>query len=161
MAELDIVVKIAEIILFVVLAILGIYLIFSVKKIDRAADNIDKSIEKMSQNLDDLKIKLEPLLDNAVVIQSDIKDITANIKGQVAKVDSIVDSVKDTADSIIHFEQKAQKEIEGQVFETINLISAITKGIKTFFTYLSTSKNGSPRKIKSYSSGDDSPEEDY
>jgi uncharacterized protein Yka (UPF0111/DUF47 family) len=79
----------------------------------------------------------------------------------VAKVDDIVDSFKDTADSIIRFEQKAQKEIEGQLFETINLISAITKGVKTFFTFLSSSKNGSPRKLKSHSSSEDTPEEDY
>ena len=162
MAELDLAVKIAEIILFVVLAILGIYLISSVKKINRAADNIDKTVEKMGQNFDDLKIKLEPLLDNAGVIQSDIMEITSNVKGQVAKVDGIVDSFRDTADSIIKFEQKAQREIEGQVFETINLISAITKGVKTFFTYLSASKNGSHhRKIKSYSSEESSTEEDY
>jgi uncharacterized protein YoxC len=44
MAELDLLVKIAEVILFVVLAIVGIYLIFSVKKINSAADNIDKSV---------------------------------------------------------------------------------------------------------------------
>ena len=161
MAELDLLVKIAEVVLFVVLAILGIYLIVSVKKITRTTDNLDKTVEKLGQNLNDLKIKVEPLIDNTSIITGDIKDITSDIKSQIAKVDDIVDSFKDTADSIIRFEQKAQKEIEGQVFETINLISAITKGVKTFFTYLSASKNGSPRKLKSYSSSEDSPEEDY
>jgi len=161
MAELDLLVKIAEVILFVVLAILGIYLIVSVKKITKTTDNLDKTIEKLGNNLDEIKSKIEPLIDNTSSITGDIKDITSDIKSQVAKVDGIVDSFKDTADSIIRFEQKAQKEIEGQLYDTINLISAITKGVKTFFTFLSSSKNGSPKKLKSYSSSEDSPEEDY
>jgi len=157
MQELDLLVKIAEIILFVVLAILGIYLIVSVKKITRTTDNMDAAVQKMGCNIEEIKAKIEPLLDKTNIIAGDISDITSSVKGQVAKVDGIVDSFKDTADSIIKFEQKAQKELEGQVFDTINLISAITKGVKTFFTYLSASKNGAPRKIKSYSST----EEDY
>lgn len=152
MAELDLLVKIAEIILFVVLAILGIYLITAVKKITKTTDNLDAAVQNMGRNIEEIKVKIEPLLDKTSVIAGDISEITTNVKGQVAKVDGIVDSFKDTADSIIQFEQKAQKEIEGQVFDTINLISAITKGVKTFFTYLSASKNGAPRKIKSYSS---------
>lgn len=161
MAELDLLVKIAEVILFVVLAVLGIYLIVSVKKITRTTDNLDKTVEKLGNNLDELKAKIEPLIDNTSAITGDIKDITSDIKSQVAKVDDIVDSFKDTADSIIRFEQKAQLEIEGQLFDTINLISAITKGVKTFFTFLSSSKNGSPRNLKSHSSSEVTPEEDY
>jgi uncharacterized protein YoxC len=155
MAELDLLVKIAEIILFVVLAILGIYLITAVKKITKTTDNLDAAVQNMGRNIEEIKVKIEPLLDKTSVIAGDISEITSNVKGQVAKVDGIVDSFKDTADSIIQFEQKAQKEIEGQVFDTLNLISAITKGVRTFFTYLSASKNGAPRNIKSYSSSEE------
>jgi uncharacterized protein YoxC len=159
--ELDLLVKIAEIILFVVLSILGIYLIISVKKITRTADDVKKTVEQVGKNLEELKVKVEPLIQNAGEISSDVKSITTDIKGQVAKVDGIVDSFKDTADSIINFEQKAQREIEVQVFDAINLISAITKGVKSFFTYLSASKNGSPRKFHSHSSSEDTSEEDF
>jgi len=161
MAELDLLVKIAEIILFVVLAILGIYLIVSVRKINHTAEKIDTTIEQLGKNIDEIRVKLEPLIEHTSAITGDIKDITTDIKSQVAKVDGIMDSVKDTADSIIRFEQKAQSEIEGHVFETLNLISAITKGVKTFFTYLSASKNGSPRNLKSHSSYEESSEEGY
>jgi uncharacterized protein YoxC len=157
MQELDLLVKIAEIILFVVLAILGIYLIITVKKVTKTTDNLDAAVQNMGRNIEEIKTKLEPLLDKTTVIAGDISDITSTVKVQVAKVDGIVDNFKDTADSIIRFEQKAQREIEGQVFDTLNLISAITKGVKTFFTYISASRNGSPRNIKSYSST----EEDY
>ncbi|HEY3251375.1 MAG TPA: DUF948 domain-containing protein [Ignavibacteria bacterium] len=167
MQELDLLVKIAEIILFAALTILCIYLIVSVKKITKTADNINVTVETLGKNFEELKSKVEPLIVTTNAITADVKDITTDIKTQVSKVDDIVDSFKDTADSIIQFEQKAQREIEVQVFDTINLISAITKGVKTFFTYFSASKNGSPRlsstgrQNKSYSSSEDSSEEDF
>jgi len=157
MAELDLLVKIAEIILFVVLSVLGIYLIVTVKKITKTADNMDAAVQDMGRNIAEMKAKIDPLLDKTLIIADDISDISSNVKSQVVKVDGIVDSFRDTTDSIIKFEQKAQRELEGHVFETLNLISAITKGVKTFFTFLSASKNGSPRNIKSHSSS----EEDY
>jgi len=161
MAELDLIVRIAEIILFVVLAVLGIYLILSVKKINRTADNVNKTAEKLGSDIEEIKAKLIPLIENTGAIAGDIKHITGDVKLQVAKVDTIVDSFKDTADSIIQFEQKAQKEIESQVFETLNVISAVTKGVKTFFSRLSASRNGSPRNLESHYYGADSSEEDY
>src|SRR5262245_34265611 len=143
--ELDIAVKIAEIILFVVLAVLGIHLIITVKK-------ITKTVEKLEKDIGDIKLKAEPVLDNAAVITAELKkvsadfsDITSDVKTQVSKVSGVVDQFKDTADSIISFEQKAQREIETQVFDAINLVSAVTKGIKTFMGTLSGSKNGSSR----------------
>lgn len=160
MQDLDLAVKIAEIILFAVLAVLGIYLIVSVKKITR-------SVEKLESNFDELKIKAEPILNDAAVITADLKKvsgdvsgITADVKEQVVKVSGVVDSFKDTADSIIRFEQKAQTEIETQVFDAINLISAFTRGVKTFMGAL-TGKNGTPRKMRSYSSYKDSEEDLY
>lgn len=167
MQELDLLVKIAEIILFAALTVLCVYLIVSVKKITKTADKINVTVETLGKNFEELKSRVEPLIENTNAITVDVKDITTDIKKQVAKVDDVVDSFKDTADSIIEFEQKAQKEIEVQVFDTINLISAITKGVKAFLTYLSSSKNGSPRlsstgrQSKSYSSTEDSSDEDF
>jgi uncharacterized protein YoxC len=147
--ELDLIVKIAEIILFVVLSVLGIYLIISVKK-------ITVTVEKLEKNVDGIITKAEPVLDNALVITGDLKkvsadaaEITGDVKAQVAKISGVVDSDKDTDDSLIRFEQKAQSQIENQVFDSINLISAITRGIKTFMGNLSGSRNGSHRKTRS------------
>jgi uncharacterized protein YoxC len=156
MQDLDLVVKIAEIILFVVLSILGIYLIISVKKITSA-------VEKLEQNVDNYTAKAEPILNDAAVITSELKKVigdvsavSSDVKNQVSKVSGVVDSFKDTADSIIRFEQKAQSEIETQVFDAINLISAITKGVKSFIGAVSGSRNGSHRKMRSGSSYKDS-----
>lgn len=122
----------AEIILFLALAVLAVYLIFAIKKIVR-------SVEMIETNVDELQKKASPVLDNVNVI-------TGEVKLQMGKVNDIVDSVKNTTDSIIEFEKKAQKQIEGPVFESLNLVTSIYTGIKTFFNRLTDSTNNRPRR---------------
>jgi uncharacterized protein YoxC len=125
-------VLVAEIILFVALAALAIYLIFAIKKIVRSVETIEK-------NIDEIQRKANPVLENVSVI-------TGEIKMQMGKVNDIVESVKNTTDSIVEFEQKAQKQIEGPVFESLNLVSSVYAGIKTFLHRLSDSTNNKPRR---------------
>lgn len=178
MQDLDLVVKIAEIVLFVVLAVLGVYLIISVKKVTRMS-------EKMEKDLDEIKNKAMPVLDDAAVIAgefkkvsadvtaitADVSAITSDVKIQVAKVSGVVDQVRDRAESIIEFEKKAQREVETQVFDALNLVTSVSKGVKTFMSRLSggTKKNGTgngtSRKIHNGSSyeraGSDTEEDLY
>lgn len=145
MQELDLVVRIAEIILFLVLSVLGIYLIISVKK-------ITKSVEKIEKDVDELQANMEPLIENATVVTKDIQEISTSVKGQMSKIENIIDSVKETTDSIIKFEQKTQKEVETQVGDALNLVSAIVTGVKTFVSVISGSNHSPKLKKKSYSS---------
>lgn len=150
MDSLNLVVTIAEIILFASLTILCIYLVVSLKKITRTIDSLEKNVESLEQ-------KLEPILDNALVVSDNMKQITTDVRTQMAKVDGIVTSVKNTADSIIEFEQKTQREIETQVSDTLNMISAVVTGVRTFISALKGTTNGyKPRKkFESYSEADD------
>lgn len=155
MQPLDIVLVIAEIVLFVILSILGIYLIVSVKK-------LTKSVESIEKNVDEIQKNAAPVLENAVVVSGNVKEITESLKVQVGKLNGIIESVKDTTDSIVDFEQKTQKRIEYQLDETINFVSAFVKGIKTFWSALKGSSKRLPRNnhYKSYSPIADTSEED-
>ncbi len=149
MQPLDSIVLIAEITLFVVLSILSIYLIFSLKK-------ITGSVERIEKNMVDLQQKVTPVLDNALFITENIKEISTDIKINLDKVDSLVNSVKDRTESILEFEKNAQDKIEFQVNNTLNLVSAISTGVRTFFAAISGSKNHRPRKNQIQSPVDDS-----
>ncbi|MGH2575232.1 MAG: hypothetical protein ACRDFC_05975 [Ignavibacteria bacterium] len=140
MSTLETTVLIAEIILFAVLSVLGIYLIFALKGIVGSVKSIEQNVNELS---------------------SDIRHITGQVKKQAGTVDEIITSVKETTDSIIEFEKRAQEKIEGPVFESLNLISAIYTGVKTFLAHLTDSTNSKPHKkqIKSYSSLDDASED--
>jgi uncharacterized protein YoxC len=165
MESVNIISDIVVIVLYAALIALVIYLIIALKRIVGAIDNINQTVDKMEQKIDHIATKAEPLIDNSIVISNDIREISGTIKKQAVKVEGIVDSVKDTTASIIDFEQKVQKEVETNVFDTLNMIASLSKGIKTFLAALSGSKNGSPRKVRSRSSykspGGDSEEDLY
>jgi uncharacterized protein YoxC len=151
---LDIIVLIAEIILFAVLAVLGIYLIVSLKRINGTVEKVQKDVESIQR-------KVEPVLENAQVISSNVAEITTNVKAQVTKVETIVDSVKERADSIMEFEKNTQREVEVQVNNVLNLVSSINTGVKTFLSALTGTRNSHPGKQKSYTPLSELSDEDF
>ncbi len=142
MQEINFISGIAVIALYLALIALVIYLIRAIKRIVSAVDNINSTIDNIESKVDHITTKTEPLIENSLLITNDIKEITANLKIQSAKINGIVDTVKDTTDSIVNFEQKVQKEVETNVFDAINMVSAVSKGIKSFLNVISGSRNG-------------------
>jgi uncharacterized protein YoxC len=148
MQDIELIQSIALIALYIALIALVIYLIIAIRRIVSAVDNINGAVDKMEKTVDHFVTKSEPLIENSLVITGDFKDISGILKQQTAKVEGIVDSVKDTTDSIIEFEQKVQKEVETNVFDTLNMIAAVSRGLKTFLGALSGSHNGSGSRKK-------------
>jgi uncharacterized protein YoxC len=141
MQPLDTIVIIAEIILFAVLSILCIYLIVSVRKFTASIEKIEKAVEELEKNV-------EPVIENARAISGNMVQITTTVKNNITKVDSIVDTVKDAAESIVDFEQRTQKQVEYHLNDTLNFISAIINGVKAFLSKIKGSSNRLPRKQK-------------
>lgn len=142
MQEIEFISGIAVIALYVALIVLVIYLIRAIKRIVSAVDNINSTIDNIESKVDHITTKTEPLIENSLLITNDIKELSANLKIQSAKINGIVDTVKDTTDSIVNFEQKVQKEVETNVFDALNMASAVSKGIKSFLNVFSGSRNG-------------------
>ena len=155
MQEIEFISGIAVIALYVALIALVIYLIRAIKRIVSAVDNINGAIDKIESKVDNITTKTEPLIENSLVISNDIKEITSNLKIQSAKINGIVDTVKDTTDSIVNFEQKVQKEVETNVFDALNMVNAVSKGIKSFLNVISGSRNGSYSRKKVRSTEDE------
>lgn len=157
MQEIQFISGIAVIALYVALIALVIYLIRAIKRIVSAVDNINGAIDNIESKVDHITTKTEPLIDNSLLISNDIKEISANLKIQSAKINGIVDTVKDTTDSMVNFEQKVQKEVETNVFDALNMASAVSKGIKSFLSVISGSRNGSYKykKTRTYENDED------
>ncbi len=157
MQELEFISGIAVVALYVALIALVIYLIRAIKRIVSAIDNINSTIDNIESKVDHITTKTEPLIENSLLITNDIKEISSNLKIQSAKINGIVDTVKDTTDSIVNFEQKVQKEVETNVFDALNMVSAVSKGIKSFLNVLSGDRNGSvsKKRVKSYETEDE------
>ncbi len=148
MQDIELIQSIAVIALYIALIALVVYLIVALRRIVSAVNNINGAVDKMEKTVDNFVTKTEPLIENSLLITNDIKDISGMLKQQTAKVEGIVDSVKDTTDSIIEFEQKVQKEVETNVFDTLNMIAAVSRGLKTFLSALKGSGNGSVSKSR-------------
>lgn len=148
MQDVELIQSIALIALYAALIALVIYLIIAIRRIVSAVDNINGAVDKMEKTVDHFVTRTEPLIENSLVITGDFKDISGMLKQQTAKVEGIVDSVKDTTDSIIEFEQKVQKEVETNVFDTLNMIAAVSRGLKTFLGVLKGTGNGSVSKSR-------------
>ena len=59
--------------------------------------------------------------------------------------------MKERTDSILEFEKRTQREVEMHVDDSLNFISAIVTGVKTFMNRVSSRSNGrAPRKIREY-----------
>ncbi|HWA05844.1 MAG TPA: DUF948 domain-containing protein [Ignavibacteria bacterium] len=157
MQELEFISGIAVVALYVALIALVIYLIRAIKRIVSAIDNINSTIDNIESKVDHITTKTEPLIENSLLITNDIKEISSNLKIQSAKINGIVDTVKDTTDSIVNFEQKVQREVETNVFDALNMVSAVSKGIKSFLNVLSGDRNGSvsKKRVKSYETEDE------
>ena len=157
MQELGFISEIAVIALYIALIALVIYLIRAIKRIVSAIDNINSTIDNIESKVDHITTKTEPLIENSLLITNDIKEISSNLKIQSAKISGFVDTVKDTTDSIVGFEQKVQKEVETNVFDALNMVNAVSKGVKAFLGVVSGSKNGSYQrnKARSYETDED------
>lgn len=142
MQGVELIQSITLIVLYVALIALVIYLIIALKRIVSAIDNINATIDNIEKKVDHITTKTEPLIENSLLITNDIKDVTANLKIQSAKINGIVDTVKDTTDSIVDFEQKVQREVETNVFDALNMVTAVSKGIKSFLNVLTGKGNG-------------------
>jgi uncharacterized protein YoxC len=153
MQELNLISGITVVVLYSALIALVIYLIIAIKRIVSAVDNINSTIDNMEKKVDHIATKAEPLIDNSLIISNDLKEISSSLRIQTAKVEGIVDSVRDTTDSIIEFEQKVQKEVETNVYDTLNMIAALSKGVRTFFSAITGtgSGNGSHSKNRNRS----------
>ena len=154
MPEIELISEIALLLLYLVLIIAVIYFIISLRKFTDTADKFNQAVINVQKNIEDLKIKIEPVIENLVVIQNDIREISGGVKKQVDKVDGIVSSIKDTTDSVINLEQRIQKELETNIFDIINLINSFSKGVKTFFHVFKGKRRGNGSNLIS-------DEEDY
>lgn len=167
METIDAVSGVAVIALYIALIALVIYLIVAIKRIGKAIDNINGAVDNMERHVETIVTKAEPLIDNSLIISNDIKEISGTVKVQAEKIGGIVSSVKDTTDSIIQFEQNVQREVESNVYDTLNLVTSVSKGVKTFLSVLTgdrsrggDSRNGTHRKTRSYKESFTDSEED-
>jgi len=115
-----------QIILLIAASALCVYLIIYFNR-------ITKSISSIEGNIKNLVEEIKPLLESTTALSNNINGITESAKSQVDMTKGIVADVKDRVDLILGYEEKIREGVEGPVIGLIKNLSAITKGIETFW----------------------------
>jgi uncharacterized protein YoxC len=116
---------IAQILALLCVSALCVYLIVVLSHVKGALTNVEKDVREMTS------LSL-PVLENMEFITSRVRSISENVDDQVTIVRQSLGSIKEIADNVVALERKVQERIEGPILETVAIISAIFKGIRTF-----------------------------
>ena len=121
-------VDILLVVLIIAATALCIALIYYIWKISNAINAVQKDITELSRNLNPLIISTNKISDN-------LKEITGNAKAHVDISKNVVLSIKERVDTILNFEDKVRRGIEGPVMSFIKEITALNNGLNTFLSY--------------------------
>ncbi len=122
---MDLFLVIAQILALLCVSALCIYLIVVLSRVKGTLTNVEKDVKEMTTHS-------LPVLENMEFITSRVRSISENVDDQVAIVRHSLDSIKEVADNVVALERKVQERIEGPILETVAIISAVFKGIRTF-----------------------------
>ncbi len=134
----------------IIIIILFIGLVILVFSLIKTLKFVSVKIEEMSSQIKDIKSTMNPAVEKFQDLTENVNGVFSKVRDNIDVLSTVVEKVRDTADNIIEFEQKVQNRIEPPVMDTLNTISALTIGVKTFFdTYKSRkNENYSDRELK-------------
>ncbi|MBS1518788.1 MAG: hypothetical protein JSS91_11930 [Bacteroidetes bacterium] len=133
-------VLILQIVINVIIIILFITIIVLMLKISRIFKHISTKMDSIALDSKEIKPKIISAFDKIGMLAENVNKATEKVNENIDVLGTVVERVKDTAESVIEFEQKIQNAIEPPVMDTVNTITAVSVGIKTFFDSWKRSK---------------------
>lgn len=132
---------IISVIIQIIVFIAVIFLVLSLIKIIKS---LSVRIENLQKDFDDFKVKIEPGIEDGIVLIKKVNRIADNVENNIHKIQEITDKFKDFSEDVIEFGTKLKERIEPPVLDTAITFSAIYKGIKTFFEKLKSTEKLKP-----------------
>jgi hypothetical protein len=106
--------------------IVGLFILVRLRKI----------LTGFGEDMAEVSNRAVPVLENLEFITARMKSISETVDDQVTLLGDSFGSIRDVTDNIVALERRVQSEIEGPILETLALIGAILKGVKTFMDRL-------------------------
>jgi uncharacterized protein YoxC len=122
----EIVLIIAQIVALLCLSALCVYMIVVLLRVRDILGNVEKDVREIAS-------RALPVLDNMEYITARVKGVTDSIDDQVSAVRDSIASVKQVAENVVEMERRVQERLEGPILESVAFVSAIFKGVRTFF----------------------------
>lgn len=124
-SDLNIITGIAEIIFFVTLSVLAVYLIISLKKFLFSISKIENEVIEISN-------QLVPVISDMKFVTDDLKEITERAKVQFNKIEDVSESVITKGQAVVSTLETINFYGRNLLDNGINFISAISNGYRTF-----------------------------
>jgi len=124
-SDLNIIIGIAEIIFFVTMTVLAIYLIISLKK-------FLTSISKIQNEVIEITDRLAPVLTDMKFVTDDIREISNRAKYQYYRIEDVSDSVITKGQEVVTALDSIQYYSRNLLNNGLNFISAVSNGYRTF-----------------------------
>jgi uncharacterized protein YoxC len=122
---------IAEIVALVCLVALCIYIIVVLSRLRVVLVNLERDLKAFAE-------RGIPVLENLEEITTKFKNVAATIEQEVGAIKESMAAVQQIAENIVNFEKRVQERVEIPVMEAVSVISAVFKGVRTFFDQLRT-----------------------
>jgi uncharacterized protein YoxC len=98
-------------------------------QIRRTAQQVEKALETV-------RMQIVPVSHDVTIISQEVNGIIRSIHRQVDKIEDGVTTVRDGAERLREFEEDMVQRIEEPLIEMATLLSAVTRGVETFFRLL-------------------------
>jgi len=119
-------IDIAYIILLLSASLLCIFAIVYLNRITKTMQRIDENLKRMIN-------QLHPLIESSNQLIDRFSNISSDIEKQINTVRRVIDEVKERISSVLSFERRVQEGIEAPISGIVNNLSAVTKGVTTFW----------------------------
>jgi uncharacterized protein YoxC len=122
---------IAEIVALVCLVALCVYIIVVLSRLRIVLVNLERDLKAFAE-------RGIPVLENLEDITTKFKNVATTIEQEVGAIKESMAAVQQIAENIVNFEKRVQERVEIPVMEAVSVISAVFKGVRTFFDQLRT-----------------------
>ncbi|MCU0342933.1 MAG: hypothetical protein MUF28_03820 [Ignavibacterium sp.] len=120
------IVEIFTIVLIISATLLCIALIYYIGQVVKSVQSINKELNELSANL-------KPLLHSTTELSDTINKFTSEAKDQLRISKSILNDFRERADKLLSIEDKIRSGVEDAVLPLFKNVSAVGKGIETFW----------------------------
>jgi uncharacterized protein YoxC len=141
--NLSLAVNIAEILLFLTLIIVGIYVVVFMKKFLKSISNIENEVVQIAD-------ELAPVINDMKYITDDVKEIVDKSRVQFDKIEDLTNEITDKGKHILNAIDKVQNAGSDILGNSFNIFSAIGRGVSTFKNKLVNGKESSANNSKKF-----------
>ena len=110
---------------YIVLIVLGIYLVLSLKKMNAALDFLQKDIK-------DLNERLEPIFNNIKIITDKVVNISDETEKRVLDLGNTIQNVRNTV-SRFSISGKGSSQRRSPIQDLLSNLTAASKGVSAFW----------------------------